>query len=55
MTAFLITYSEYTRHFPDKRRAVKMALESAGAALLVLFLSSSICLWIIWRLTLNSN
>jgi hypothetical protein len=27
--AFLITYEEYKRHYPDKRRVLKKALETA--------------------------
>ncbi|NOZ12995.1 MAG: hypothetical protein GXO69_05025 [Acidobacteria bacterium] len=27
---YIITYSEYTRHFPDKRKVRKMAMQTAG-------------------------
>jgi len=27
--AFLITYEEYIHHYPDKRKALKMSLETA--------------------------
>ena len=30
--AFLITYSEYSRHFTDKRRAVRASLGTGAAA-----------------------
>ena len=29
ISAFLISYSEYSRHFMDKRKAVKISLETA--------------------------
>jgi acyl-CoA reductase-like NAD-dependent aldehyde dehydrogenase len=29
--AFLITYAEYTHHYPDKRRVVRLAAEAAVA------------------------
>ena len=32
--AGLITYEEYTRHFPDRRPAVQAALQAAGVTLL---------------------
>jgi hypothetical protein len=35
--AFLITYGEYTHHYPDKRQVLKVALE-AGIFTLILFL-----------------
>jgi len=29
--AYLITYSEYTHHYPDKRKPVKLAIQAALA------------------------
>jgi len=31
LSAFLITYAEYLKHFPHKKRPLKMALETALA------------------------
>ncbi len=38
--AFLITYGEFRHHFPDKRRAVRAGLGTAGVAFLIFFLLS---------------
>lgn len=32
--AYLITFDEYRKHFPDRRRAVRESLRSAGVTLL---------------------
>ena len=36
--AYLITYEEYRRHFPDRRRAVREGLVAAGFTLAVFVL-----------------
>jgi len=33
--AYLITYEEYRRHFPDRKRAARESLTTAGFTLLV--------------------
>lgn len=35
ISAFLIAYNEYSRHFIDKRRAVKISLETASVMFIV--------------------
>ena len=45
--AFLITYQEYTHHFPDKARPRQMALRMALVAFLF-FVISILVVWIIF-------
>jgi hypothetical protein len=47
VSAYLITYQEYIRHFPDKARPRKMALRMALVAFLF-FVISILVVWIIF-------
>jgi hypothetical protein len=40
LCAFIITYGEYLRHFPDKKRPLKMATQTALGAFLFFMLLS---------------
>lgn len=40
MMAFIITYEEYLRHFPDKKRPLKLAGRTAAVAFLFLVVVS---------------
>lgn len=40
LAAFIITYGEYLKHFPDKKRASKMALRTAMASFFFFMLLS---------------
>lgn len=47
LAAYLITYAEYVRHYPDSQRPRRMALEAAivaFVAFLVLGLGAGVCL-----------
>jgi hypothetical protein len=41
LMAFLITYEEYRRHFPDRRRAIRASLE-VGVTTFLMFLVLSV-------------
>jgi hypothetical protein len=47
LCAFVITYGEYLKHFPDKRRPLKMALKMALAAFAFFMLVSVLLMAII--------
>jgi hypothetical protein len=40
LSAFLITYMEYRRHFPDRKRALRAAAQTAVISFLFLFFLS---------------
>jgi hypothetical protein len=46
ISAFVITYGEYLKHFPDKKRPLIMAAQAALAAF-VFFLLASVLLMVV--------
>ncbi len=50
-TAWLITYQEYARHFPDRRRVVRASAEAAAVAF-AFFLGVSIIIGLVLDRTL---
>jgi len=44
-SAFIITYGEYLRHFPDKKRPLKLAARTALAAFLFFVVVSSLMMF----------
>jgi len=40
LCAFIITYGEYLKHYPDKKKPLKMAIQTALAAFLLFTLLS---------------
>ena len=49
LSAFLITYDEYLKHFPDKRTPLKMAGQAALAAF-AFFLAVSVLMAVVIKL-----
>ena len=49
ISAFLISYGEYSRHFMDKRKAVKISLETAFIMFIVFIAITVITVFIISR------
>jgi hypothetical protein len=47
LCAFVITYEEYLKHFPDKQRPLKMAAQMSLAAFAFIMLISALLLVII--------
>jgi RsiW-degrading membrane proteinase PrsW (M82 family) len=42
LCAFIITYGEYLKHYPDRKKPLKMAIRTALAAFLFFMLLSSV-------------
>jgi hypothetical protein len=49
LCAFVITYGEYLKHFPDKRKPLKMAAQTALAAF-AFFMLVSVLMWVVINL-----
>ncbi len=52
LAAFLVTYGEYSRHFQEKKRVTKLALEAAFVAFLFFTLLAGLALLALTRLIL---
>ncbi len=48
--AFVIALAEYERHFPDRRRAVRMAFQTALVTLIFFVLASLLLPWLLGAL-----
>lgn len=49
ISAFLISYAEYSRHFVDKRKAIKISLETAFVIFIVFIAITVVTVFIMLR------
>jgi hypothetical protein len=54
LMAFIVTYDEYSRHYRDRRRPLKLALEAAVFAFFVFLLLSAAIGFILIRMYMSS-
>jgi H+/Cl- antiporter ClcA len=52
--AFLISYGEYQRHFPDRAKPIRMALQTAFVTFLFFLIASLVLPWLLGFLNAKS-